>query len=62
MYNLLAGLAGGFPRQLFTVGLTQLQFWMAALLFAIPIKKRKPLWPRILVSIGIWLALLVPAA
>ena len=41
--------------------MTQLQFWMAALLFAIPIKKRRPLWPRILVSIGIWLALLVPA-
>ncbi len=61
MYNLLAGLAGGFTRQLFTVGLTQLQFWMAALLFAVPIKKRRPLWPRVIAAIGVWLALLAAA-
>ena len=61
LYSLIANLAGPYTRQLFTVGMTQLQFWMAALLFAIPVKKRRPLWPRILASIGIWLALLVPA-
>ena len=61
LYSLIANLAGIYTRQVFTVGMTQLQFWMAALLFAIPIKKRRPLWPRILASIGIWLALLAPA-
>ena len=61
LYSLIASLAGDYTRQLFTVGMTQLQFWMAALLFAIPIKKRRPLWPRVLASLGIWLALLALA-
>ena len=61
MYSLIANLAGNYTRQLFTVGMTQLQFWMAALLFAIPIQKRRPLWLRALAAVCVWLALMAPA-
>ena len=61
MYAFIAGLTGDYTRLFFTVSITQIQFLMAAILFALPIPRKKPLWPRMLASLAVWLPLMMLA-